>query len=566
MAHIYKKVKKGRDYFYIRETQRVYGKPTTINQVYLGTADKVQALWGEEKSSGFSPKEFGSIFVLHELDRDLDLAGMVDGIMPPKKRVRGPSLGELIFYAAMNRAIAPTSKRQLASWYETTDIQRLRPLRLESLSSQNFWNHYDRIGERDLEKMVMAFFQKVHTLLPPLAEPLLLEALNLASAPRHPAFAAPDPEGPKQPLPLPSLQMGLALITGQVTGVPRYYQVFPGGLPGNRVLGGKVDRLLARLGKLGVNTQDLTFIFDEEIDPQALARIDAQAGFHFIAAAPGLTPEAARVPLKDFRPLPGPIQGEEDPVLHFETQESLGGRRRRLIITFDPRHFQKNYQHLRKKVQKVHRGLAALAERLTAGEAEDFSAAIYDHLAQLCQRLNLSPGLFRLSFPRQDQRPTLACQLDHQEVENTLRLLGKKVLVTDREDWPAPEIYRVYAQRLMLRTRGPNGNRASLDTRHSMALPLSPLYHWTDSKVRIHLFVSMVALTYLALLGQRLRAAGLEISPKEAMEEMRALQSAIYVTKPEGKLRRALSPVSDSQLAILQALGFQVQDGKVLPR
>ena len=56
MAHLYKKLKKGHEYFYIRETQRVYGKPTTINQVYLGTADKVEAALG---TGGFSPKTNG---------------------------------------------------------------------------------------------------------------------------------------------------------------------------------------------------------------------------------------------------------------------------------------------------------------------------------------------------------------------------------------------------------------------------------------------------------------------------------------------------------------------------
>ena len=133
MAHLYKKIKKGREYFYIRETQRVYGKPTTVNQVYLGTAEKVQALLegqDEKAREGFSPKEFGSVFILNEIDRDLDLAGLVDKILPPKKRTKGPSLGELFFFAALNRAIDPTSKRKLATWYEGTDILRIRPVRL----------------------------------------------------------------------------------------------------------------------------------------------------------------------------------------------------------------------------------------------------------------------------------------------------------------------------------------------------------------------------------------------------------------------------------------------------
>ena len=56
MAHLYKKVKKGREYYYIRENQRVKGKSTTVNQVYLGTADKVETLLGR---GGVSPKEFG---------------------------------------------------------------------------------------------------------------------------------------------------------------------------------------------------------------------------------------------------------------------------------------------------------------------------------------------------------------------------------------------------------------------------------------------------------------------------------------------------------------------------
>ena len=90
MAHLYKKVKKGHEYFYIRETQRVYGKPTTINQVYLGTADKVQEVLGK---GGFSPKEFGSVFALNELDRAMDLAGMINEILPPKNESGGPRWG-----------------------------------------------------------------------------------------------------------------------------------------------------------------------------------------------------------------------------------------------------------------------------------------------------------------------------------------------------------------------------------------------------------------------------------------------------------------------------------------
>jgi len=94
---------------------------------------------------------------------------------------------------------------------------------------------------------------------------------------------------------------------------------------------------------------------------------------------------------------------------------------------------------------------------------------------------------------------------------------------------------------------------------------LMPLYHWTGSKIRVHLFVCVVAMTYIALLCQRLNAKGFAITSREAMDELRSLKTAIYQESEDGKLRRMLEKVSDRQATILKAMGYQVQDGKVLP-
>jgi len=41
MAHLHKKIKKGRPYYYVREIARVDGKPKVINQAYLGSPERM---------------------------------------------------------------------------------------------------------------------------------------------------------------------------------------------------------------------------------------------------------------------------------------------------------------------------------------------------------------------------------------------------------------------------------------------------------------------------------------------------------------------------------------------
>jgi len=580
MAHLYKKLKKGHEYFYIRETQRVYGKPTTINQVYLGTADKVEAALGK---GGFSPKEFGSVFALNELDREVDLAGMINEILPPKKRVRGPSLGELVFYAALNRAIAPTSKRQLANWYETTDIQRIRPLRLESLNSQNFWNHWDRISDADLEKIKTAFFKKIHALLPDQKHRLIIEATDISAPPKPSVFAGmPKPDQDFLAEHLAQQKLGLALITEWSQGIPFYYQNFSGGVPVNGFYD-HMEHLLSKVSSLGVAVEDVTLLVNQEMDAAPIIeQIDGKDGMHFIVSrAPDFAPELTEISLKDFRPLPGkrgaqlsPVAKEDEKILYYETHETFWNRPRRAVITFDPKSFHKSYQDLGKKVQRVRKEMMALSQR-HAQEANQANAvdSIKTHLAELCLRLKISPDLFQLNFVTGKGQFRLEFQLDHRQMAGVVRHFGKNILITDCEDWGVEEIYDTCVTRAVLGpdlgdAKAANANRPygnSKDNRSLFQKALLPLYHWTDSKIRVHLFVCVAALTYLTLLCQRLAAAGIKMTPNEAMEELRELRTAIYVKDLEGKLRRVLEEVNDQQAAILKTLGYVVEDGKVTP-
>lgn len=325
--------------------------------------------------------------------------------------------------------------------------------------------------------------------------------------------------------------------------------------------------------------KDVTLLLNQEMAAAPLiAQIDGKEGMHFIAScAPDFAPALTEVSLKDFHPLPGKhetkyslVAPEDEKILYYETQAPFWDSQRRVIITFDPRSFHRSYQELGKKVQRVRKEMAAFQQRYAQEMAQGNAAdSAKTHLAELCQRLKISPSLFQVNFVQDKGQFRLEFQLDHRQMAGVVRHFGKNILITDREDWKVEEIYEACVTRAVLGPDFGNGkinNRTmgnGKDNRSLFQKALLPLYHWTDSKIRIHLFVCVAALTYLTLLCQRLAEADINLTPTEAMEELRSLRTAIYFKDSENKLKRVLEEVNPQQEAILKVLGYDIEEGKV---
>jgi len=91
---------------------------------------------------------FGDVAALYDQADQLRLAELIDAQLP--KRDQGLSIGQYLVLAALNRAVSPTSKAQLARWYRQSILPRLLPASSAQLSSQAFWNHMDQVQEKDI--------------------------------------------------------------------------------------------------------------------------------------------------------------------------------------------------------------------------------------------------------------------------------------------------------------------------------------------------------------------------------------------------------------------------------
>jgi hypothetical protein len=122
MAHLHKKMKKGRPYYYIREMARVDGKPKVVNQIYLGSVERILGMAAGERGglNKIQVQEFGALWLANMVENEVGLVEMINSLVPKVDQETGPSVGEYFFYAAFNRMIDACSKRAMPEWYKAT--------------------------------------------------------------------------------------------------------------------------------------------------------------------------------------------------------------------------------------------------------------------------------------------------------------------------------------------------------------------------------------------------------------------------------------------------------------
>src|SRR4030067_306950 len=172
MPSLVKKVIKGKPYYYLRECQRVEGKPKILWAVSLGSRETILDRFLNPEPHEVEIFEFGASAAAFDIASTLDIVSIIDRHVP-KRTNAGPSVGQYLLFAALNRCVAPSSKAQIALWYQKSVLRRLLPVTESQLSSQRFWDNMDRVTEENIRaieqditsRAVSVFGLKMHHLL-----------------------------------------------------------------------------------------------------------------------------------------------------------------------------------------------------------------------------------------------------------------------------------------------------------------------------------------------------------------------------------------------------------------
>lgn len=565
MAHIHKKMKKGRPYYYLRETARVDGKPKVVNQVYLGSPERLLELAkgaGSREVERIQVQEFGSLWLADLLDREIDIAGLVDSVLSPSARKGSPSVGDYFFYAIANRMVAPKSKRALVEWYRSTAIQHIRPVAIDALSSQAYWKQWEKMDSAKLAAVADLFFRKLAELEPSSADAVMFDTTNYytfmaGNTASELAQRGRNKEGRNW-----LRQVGVALLVARDNRLPLFYREYEGNRHDSKVFLRLADELFNVAGRQGRDT--MTIVFDKGINAEEnIAAIDADERLHFVTSySPYYAEELIHVDRKQFQVVDSAKnrrlweQGREDDLLlAWRTSRELWGKTRSVVITYNPRTATKQRYAFEQKMLRLAEEVHLMRHKVNSQTAQWRNKdMVWERYSSLCRELHLPDDLYLVELYLDGKRLRMNCRKNHYRIGRHIDYFGKNILVTDHPDWSTDEIVQAGLDRYVVE----QSFRQSKD--HGMVAML-PLRHWTDGKIRCHIFTCVVALVYLRLLEIRLARNGLKISAAEAMESLRTLHSCLLWPAGGKKAERRLEEPNEKQAAILRALGYKMVSG-----
>ena len=569
MAHFHIKKKKGRPYLYVREIARVGGRPKVISQIYIGSPERVaQMAAGETKEEKvLRVEEFGALWLAQQIDSDVDLAGIVDEVIPRVPTEKGPSVGEYFLYCVFNRMVEPRSKNRLAEWYRSTAIQHIRPVYIEELTSKRYWEKWNRVTEKALETIARRFFKKIWELEDPDGDCLLFDTTNYYT------FMASDTQselarrGKNKDGRHHLRQIGLGLLVDRESKLPLYYRAYPGNLHDSKLFHEVMDEMFGIVCGLRKTKERLTVVIDKGMNSEAnYAWIDDHSQIHFITTySTYFAEELATTPLEKFEPIdieknrrlikdgrPGEC------LLAYRTRGEYWGKERAVVVTHNPATARKQAYTLDAKLQILRQELlnmrAKVRERALHWRNPE---VIRERYHRLCEQYHVPPDFYVIEFSSQGDRLSMSFHKDAYRVQRKRATFGRNIIITDNIDWTTAEIVEASLDRWRIE----ESFRLSKDDE---LVSVSPIRHWTDSKIRCHLFTCVVAMTYLRRLELKLKAAGIKHSASRIMDEMRRLHSVLTMTDGRSKPRRRLETPTKTQAEVLSTFGYYVDASGVL--
>jgi transposase len=557
MPSIVGKKQGGKTYYYLVESARVGGKPRIVSQRYLGPAEEIVA-----RLSQTGPGEpdrsrhlaFGDVAAVWAVLGRLGVAEIVDEVVGPRRADAAASVGTYIALAVLNRVCDPCSKLAFADWWAKTAGDRWLRLGAPALDHRRFWEAMDLIGEEDLaeiERRIVAAMVETFGLD---LSGLVLDMTNFATWIDSGNERAPIAQRGHSKQKRADLRIvGLGLVVSTDGGVPLVSHTYAGNLPDVTQFKTMVNELSTRFSALAGGKGELTLVFDAGQNSAANFELFEGSALHFVGSLPPSDhPDLLAAPKSRYRS----VDEQRFPGLSaFEATKVVFGVPRRVVVTHSRELHDKQSRGFDQTLAKARRQLSGLAARLARGRTRKAREAVEAEIAAIVKPRWVSrvisttlsgeaPADLRLVWRT---KPKARAALEEE-------LFGKRLLFTDKGEGLAP------TDRVVADYRSQEAVEADFrQMKDTKVVSFSPMFHFTDHKIRVHAFYCVIALMVARLMVRQADRHGLHTSVRELLGTLGGIEETVLLYQGERgrpRARRMLTEMGPDQRRLYDLFGL----------
>jgi len=293
------------------------------------------------------------------------------------------------------------------------------------------------------------------------------------------------------------------------------------------------------------------------INPSKKVISDGKLHNHFVGSlVPTQHSDLLEIPREQFRSL---AQGELPGVPAYRTTKKVFGHERTVVVTYNENLFVAQAKTLLREIgkrQQRFRELVARLERWRTGQVRRGRAPT---LAATQKKVNdwlkarHMKDLFDVKITERGGLPAVSYQFNQgawEELQATL--LGKTILFTDNDNWTDAQIVRAYRASHDVE----DAFREMKDPHH---IALRPQYHWTDQKVRMHVFTCVLALMLVSLMQREFHVKDVNLSIQRMLELLGDIREMVMTFPPQARggkvaIRTSITAMSAEQRELYEAL------------
>ena len=448
--------------------------------------------------------------------------------------------------------VAPCSKLAFSDWWSTTAGDRLVRAPVAALDHRKFWNAMDAISSEqlvDIERRIVGRMVEDYEVD---VSGLVLDMTNFATYIDSGNDKAPIAQRGKAKQKRNDLRLvGLGLVVSVDGGIPLISHAYEGNHHDVTQFADVVREVTERFGALAERDGELTVVFDAGQDSEDNLELIASGPLHFIGSIPPsdhldlLAVPPNRYKIVERKRFPG--------VRAFETRKVVFGRDYRIVVTHSEDFHHKQATGFEQTLTKARRQFSELAARLARGKGRKSKDKVEDEIEGILaprwlkrvistSLVGTLPSELRLTW-RSDQRAKAALAEE---------LFGKRIIFTDRDEWSIADVVAGYRSQ----------SEVEADFRQMkdrLVFSFSPMFHWTDQKIRVHVFYCVLALMVARLMARETERAKLDMSVRVLLSHLAGIQETVLLYQGDRgrpRARRMLTEMDPLQARLYDLFGL----------